>query len=67
MKTIIGIVKKIRSFLIESRQELMRVSWPNRGELWDSTLVVIFVSIVLAIFIGVFDRIITFIMSLLLG
>ncbi|KQC13012.1 MAG: hypothetical protein APR63_01505 [Desulfuromonas sp. SDB] len=64
---VLGFISKIQKFLIESKQELFRVSWPKKNELWDSTLVVIFVSIILAIFIGVFDRIFTFIISLILG
>ncbi|MBN1150452.1 preprotein translocase subunit SecE [candidate division WOR-3 bacterium] len=57
-------MKKIKNFLFESKQELGRVSWPSRQELWDSTMVVIFVSILLAVFIGIFDRIFTTLVSL---
>lgn len=65
MKAILKVIKKLRNFLFESKQELGRVSWPSRQELWDSTMVVIFVSILLAVFIGIFDRIFTTLVSLI--
>ncbi|MBN1620135.1 preprotein translocase subunit SecE [candidate division WOR-3 bacterium] len=57
--------KKLKDFLFESKQELGRVSWPSKQELWDSTMVVIFVSALLAVFVGIFDRIFTTLVSLI--
>jgi len=67
MKAIIGLIRKLKKFLIEAKLELFRVSWPSRSELWDSTLVVLFVSLFLSLFIGVFDKIFTIIISFVLG
>ncbi|MBN2363501.1 preprotein translocase subunit SecE [candidate division WOR-3 bacterium] len=65
MKAVLQIFKKMKNFLFESKQELGRVSWPSKQELWDSTMVVIFVSIMLAVFVGIFDRIFTTLVSLI--
>lgn len=65
MKAVLQIFKKMKNFLFESKQELGRVSWPSKQELWDSTMVVILVSIMLAVFVGIFDRIFTTLVSLI--
>lgn len=67
MKALLGLIRKLKKFLIEAKQELLRVSWPSRSELWDSTLVVLFVSLFLSLFIGVFDKLFTIIISFILG
>ncbi|MDI6840184.1 MAG: preprotein translocase subunit SecE [bacterium] len=46
---------RIKKFFYEMRIELSRVAWPKRKELWGSTLVVIVISLLLAIFIGFMD------------
>lgn len=48
-------MNKIKTFLKEVKAELLRVSWPKGKELWGSTWVVIILSILLAIFIGIVD------------
>lgn len=65
MKAVLQLFKKLKDFLFESKQELGRVSWPSKQELWDSTMVVIFVSALLAVFVGIFDRIFTTLVSLI--
>jgi|UniRef100_A0A7C4UG06 preprotein translocase subunit SecE len=47
--------KKLVRFLKEVRLELMKVSWPKKEELWTSTLVVIVFSLILTVFIWIFD------------
>jgi len=54
-------------FIRETRQELNKVTWPNRNELWQSTLVVIITTLMLAAFIGVIDLILSFFMRIILG
>jgi len=49
------IISKITNFLREVRQELSKVSWSTREELIGSTVVVITVTAILAVFIGVID------------
>jgi preprotein translocase subunit SecE len=56
---------KTREFLKEVRVESTKVSWPTRNELRDSTLVVIVTVLIVAVFIGIVDRVLTFGVSLL--
>jgi preprotein translocase subunit SecE len=46
-----------RTFLIEVRNELKRVTWPSRKEVYAATLVVILFSMVLGIFLWIVDLI----------
>ena len=48
---------RARVFLIEVRNELKRVTWPSRTEVWAATIVVILFSIVLGTFLWVVDLI----------
>ena len=52
-------MEKIKRFLKEVHAELRKVTWPTKDELIGSTIVTIVVSLVVAIFIGVVDRILT--------
>ena len=47
--------------------ELKKVTWPTKDELVGSTIVVIVVSIVLAVFIGVVDRVLSFVVQSIFG
>jgi preprotein translocase subunit SecE len=57
-------VERIKNYLAETRIELRKVTWPNRGELKDATRVVVVASILLTIFIGVVDQILSGIIKL---
>jgi preprotein translocase subunit SecE len=59
--------EKIKRFFKEVKIELTKVSWVSKQELAGSTLVVIVVSLLLAMFIGVIDKILGIIMSFILG
>ena len=48
-------IEKIRKFIGEVIAEMKKVSWTTRKELVDSTLIVIFSSFLLGIFVGVID------------
>jgi preprotein translocase subunit SecE len=50
---------KFIKFLKEVRIELGKVSWPKREELWESTLIVIVISLLMAAFIGVVDMLLS--------
>ncbi|HIG52986.1 MAG TPA: preprotein translocase subunit SecE [Candidatus Latescibacteria bacterium] len=58
---------KLTSFVKEVRTEFTKVSWPTREDLISSTSVVLAFSAVFAVFIGMFDLIISFIWGILLG
>ncbi len=48
-------ITKVRSFIAEVMAEMKKVSWTTRRELLDSTLVVIFSSVALGLFVGIID------------
>ena len=48
---------KIFSFLREARAELKRVTWPNKKQVWISTLLVIVVTLLVSAYLGVLDLI----------
>ena len=58
---------KIGIFVGETRQELNKVTWPSRHELWQATLVVIITTMILALFIGIADFFLSGIIRVLLG
>ena len=58
---------KLTSFVKEVQAEFTKVSWPTREDLISSTGVVLAFSAVFAVFIGMFDLIISFVWGILLG
>ena len=50
-----GFFRAIRSFFTDVKSEFKRVSWPTREATLQSTGVVVFVTIVVAIFLGLVD------------
>lgn len=48
-------MKKFLQFIRESRNELGKVSWPTRSEVWDSTKVVIVSVVIVSLFLGIID------------
>ena len=57
----------IVNFFKETKQELNKVTWPARSELWQATLVVIVTTLMMAVFIGVIDLFLSGLMRVLLG
>ncbi len=49
---------KAKKFLNDVYQELQKVAWPSRDELVGSTIVVIVMSVIMAMFIGGVDWIV---------
>jgi len=60
-------VEKIKKFLKEVNAELRKVTWPTKDELVGSTIVTVVVSLILAIFIGIVDRILSFVVRSIFG
>ncbi len=52
-------VEKVKTFTQDVQSEMTKVTWPTREELRGSTIVVIVTVIILSIFIGVVDRILS--------
>lgn len=60
-------MEKITRFLKEVLGELRKVTWPSKDELVGSTIVTIVVSLIVAVFIGIVDRILTLLVQLIFG
>jgi len=58
---------RLIKFIKEVRNELKRVSWPSREEIRGSTTVVIVIVLILAVFIGLVDRALTYLVSFIFG
>jgi len=58
---------KIFSFLREARAELKRVTWPNKKQVWVSTLLVIVVTLLVSAYLGILDLIFTAVFSKIVG
>jgi preprotein translocase subunit SecE len=50
-------VEKIKKYIKETVAELRKMTWPTKDELIGSTIVTVVVSLIVAIFIGIVDRI----------
>lgn len=46
---------KVVNYIKESKDELKKVVWPTKQELVRHTLIVIVISLVMAVFLGIFD------------
>ena len=60
-------LKKISKFIRETKIEVSKVSWPTRGELFDSALAVIFSVAMMVVFIGAVDFILSRLLNILLS
>ena len=56
-------MEKVNKFLKEVVTELRKVTWPSKDELIGSTIVTIVVSVIVAIFIGIVDRGLTYVIT----
>ena len=54
-----GLIGRFRGFVKDVRAELAKVSWPTREELRDSTVVVIVTVLIVAVFVGIVDRVLS--------
>lgn len=60
-------MQKFLGFLREARAELKKVTWPGKQQVWYSTLVVIFVTLLVAVYLGLVDMALTGIFSRVIG
>jgi preprotein translocase subunit SecE len=61
-----GPLQMLREYVKDVRVEMTKVSWPTREELRQHTLVVVVMVILVAIFIGIADRGLSFAFEALL-
>lgn len=59
--------KEARAFLEESWGELQKVTWPDRDQLQNATLVVIAFTIAISLVIWMMDGVVRFILNQILG
>ena len=60
-------MNRIRRFINESWSELKKVSWPNRNQVRNLTVLVFVISFVVGIYITVVDSIFTEVIKFLTG
>jgi preprotein translocase subunit SecE len=60
-----NMLERFKTFLIDTKNELKKVTWPTKEELKESTRVVIVASFLLTAFIGVIDQILSRIVKLI--
>lgn len=60
-------MNKIEKYLKETLAELRKMTWPTKDELIGSTVVTVVVSLIVAIFIGVVDRILLLVVEAVFG
>jgi preprotein translocase SecE subunit len=59
--------EKVVEYVKETQGELKQVTWPTKPELTGSTIVVIFVTLVLAVFIYAVDKVLETLIFSVLG
>ncbi len=61
-----NVVTKVREYIAGVRTEVGRVSWPSRREVVSLTVLIILMSVVLGVYLGLADLIVTQVLRLLL-
>jgi preprotein translocase subunit SecE len=56
-------MRKLWNFLVEVKAELKKVTWPTWTEVFSSTVVVIFTTLLFAAIIGIWDWVMMHIMD----
>ena len=52
-----------KNYIAELQNEMRKVTWPTRGELYGATLVVVAVTILLCIFLGIAENVLGYIIE----
>ncbi|OGD33294.1 preprotein translocase subunit SecE [Candidatus Azambacteria bacterium RIFCSPHIGHO2_01_FULL_44_55] len=58
--------ERIKNYFREVRVEMAKVNWPTRSQTVNYTLIVIFGSVAVALFLSAFDLIFTYLVNLLI-
>ena len=59
-------INKVRNFVSEVRAEMQKVTWPTREELAGSTGVVLMTMLIISVFVGCADFVMTIFTRILL-
>jgi preprotein translocase subunit SecE len=62
---VLDFIRSIREYFVHVGNELRKSSWPTRGELLESTIVVILSVVVFAVFVGLCDTVLARLIRLL--
>ncbi|RKY37140.1 MAG: preprotein translocase subunit SecE [Candidatus Omnitrophota bacterium] len=57
---------KIKNFILNVKAEMLKVSWPSKDELLNSTSVIIVATLLLGTFVGLIDLLYTFMMGIII-
>ena len=60
-------IKRIVQFFSDVKSEFNKVTWPTREETQNKTVIVVFLSIVMAVFLGVVDLGFSEVIKLVIG
>lgn len=55
-----GPLQSLSDYIRDVRVEMSKVTWPTRDELRESTIVVLIMVLIMTVFIGIVDRILSF-------
>jgi len=61
-----GYLRRMRTYILETRQELIKCTWPTREELRGSTVVVVVAFTLMALFTVTVDMVLSFIVGQLI-
>jgi preprotein translocase subunit SecE len=60
-------MEKLKKYLKETLAELKKMTWPSKDELVGSTIIVVVVSLIVAIFVGAVDRLLALLIRTIFG
>ena len=55
-----GPLQNFQDYVRDVRVEMSKVTWPTRDELRESTIVVLIMVLIMTVFIGIVDRVLSF-------
>ena len=67
MKKLLDFGRDFKGFLRESRAELKKVSWPTKKQVWYSTIWVVFITLVVALYLGLVDSLLSYLLQSFIG
>lgn len=62
-----GVIQRMRTFFEEVRNEMKKVTWPTREDLMVSTKVTLYLLLIMAVIIFVYDKIFAVVVLFLLN
>jgi len=60
-------VERIKQYFSDTRAELRKVTWPSRQDVREATQVVLVSTLLMTVFVGIVDQILSRIVKLVLG